>query len=238
MAKKISKTGLNLIKEFEGCYLKAYKDPVGVWTIGYGITNSDKSITGTSIYSGLEISQKTADEWLENSLNKKYTPLVLKYDGKYNWNQNELDALVSFAYNIGSIDQLTANGTRSRSTIASKILQYDKAGGRVLRGLTRRRRAEHDLFVKPASASSKSSEPKKSKSSGSSNKTVKVTAKSGLNLRAGAGTEHKKVVAIPYNKKVTWNGGKTKTDAKGNVWYKLTYSGKTGYAISKFVKEV
>lgn len=237
MAKKISKTGLNLIKEFEGCYLKAYRDEVGVWTIGYGITNADKSITGTSIYSGLEISQKEADEWLENSLNKKYTPLVLKYDDKYDWNQNELDALVSFAYNIGSIDQLTANGTRSRSTIASKILQYNKAGGKVYRGLTRRRQAEHDLFVKPASRSieSKSIETKTSKSS--KNSTVKITAKSGLNLRSSAGTNKSKILAIPYKKKATWID-KTKKTVNGVDWYKLSYRGEIGWAMAKWLKEV
>ena len=144
---KISKTGIDLIKEFEGCHLTAYQDEVGVWTIGYGITNADKSITGTTIKSGLKISQSTAEKWLEESLNKKYLPLVMKYDTRYNWNQNEIDALVSFAYNIGSIDQLTANGSRSRSVIANKMLEYNKAGGKVYRGLTRRREAERKLFL-------------------------------------------------------------------------------------------
>lgn len=146
---KISKTGIDLIKEFEGCHLTAYRDEVGVLTIGYGITDSDKSITGTTIKSGLRISQATADKWLEEALSKKYLPLVMKYDTRYNWNQNEIDALVSFAYNIGSIDQLTANGSRSRSVIADKILEYNKAGGRVYRGLTRRREAERKLFLTP-----------------------------------------------------------------------------------------
>ena len=144
---KISKTGIDLIKEFEGCHLTAYQDEVGVWTIGYGITNADKSITGTTIKSGLKISQSTAEKWLVESLNKKYLPLVMKYDTRYNWNQNEIDALVSFAYNIGSIDQLTANGSRSRSVIADKMLEYNKAGGKVYRGLTRRREAERKLFL-------------------------------------------------------------------------------------------
>ena len=147
---KISKTGIDLIKEFEGCRLTAYRDEVGVWTIGYGITNADKSITGTTIKQGLKISQSTAEKWLEESLNKKYLPLVMKYDTRYEWNQNEIDALVSFAYNIGSIDQLTANGSRSRETIAKKMLEYNKAGGRVYRGLTRRREAEQKLFLTPA----------------------------------------------------------------------------------------
>lgn len=147
--KKISVKCLALIKEFEGCHLTAYRDEVGVWTIGYGITNADKSITGTTVKRGLKISQETAEKWLEKALNKKYLLKVMKYDTRYGWNQNELDALVSFAYNIGSIDQLTANGSRSKATIADKMLEYNKAGGKVYRGLTRRREAERKLFLKP-----------------------------------------------------------------------------------------
>ena len=143
-----SQKGIDLIKKWEGFKNIAYLDPVGVWTIGYGTTNSDKSITGTTIKSGLTISQATAENWLRKSLNNKYAPLVNKYDSKYKWTQNEFDALISFAYNIGSIDQLTANGSRSRATIANKMLEYCHAGGKKLAGLVRRRQAEHDLFVK------------------------------------------------------------------------------------------
>ena len=145
----ISQAGLDLIKEFEGCRLSAYRDSVGVVTIGWGATNSDYDITGTKIYMGMTITQKQADEWLEKSVNNKYVPKVMKYDAIYHWNQNELDGLTSFAYNIGSIDQLTANGTRNRAQISAKILSYDKAGGKVLAGLTRRRKAEKALFDTP-----------------------------------------------------------------------------------------
>ena len=148
MGRKISKNGLNLIKKFEGCRLKAYQDSVGVWTIGYGTTNADKSITGVSIKKGLEITQEVADRWLEESVNKKYGPLVNRYDNIYKWSQNEFDALVSFAYNIGSIDQLTDKGKRSKKIISDKILLYNKAGGKVLQGLVNRRKAERDLFIK------------------------------------------------------------------------------------------
>lgn len=123
----VSKKCINLVKEFEGCKLKAYKDEVGVWTIGYGITNSDKSITKTTIKSGLTISQATAESWLTKSLNQKYLPLVMKYDKTYKWNQNEIDALVSFAYNIGSIKQLTANGTRTRKEISTANIQKQQS---------------------------------------------------------------------------------------------------------------
>ena len=63
----ISQDGIDLIKKFEGCNLTAYEDIVGVWTIGYGTTNSDKRITGTDIYQGLTITQAQADEWLRVS---------------------------------------------------------------------------------------------------------------------------------------------------------------------------
>ncbi len=149
---KISKNGLALIKKFEGCRLNAYQDAVGVWTIGYGTTNADKAITGATICRNLRISQNTADEWLRQAVDKKYAPRVEKYD-RYKWNQNEFDALTSFAYNIGSIDQLTANGTRTRTEIADKILVYNRAGGRVLSGLTRRRQEERALFLLPVSIS-------------------------------------------------------------------------------------
>lgn len=146
---KISEKGLALIKEFEGLHLTAYQDEVGVYTIGYGITNADKSVTKTTIKKGLKITKEKAEEWLEECLNKLYAPKIMKYDVRYNWNQNEFDALLSFAFNLGSIDQLTANGSRSKSVISNKLLEYNKAGGKVYNGLTRRRKAERELFLTP-----------------------------------------------------------------------------------------
>lgn len=146
---KISSKGLAIIKEFEGCYLKAYRDAVGVWTIGYGITNDDKKVTGVTVKEGVTITQGQADKWLETALNTIYAPKVAKYDGKYHWNQNQFDALISFAYNIGSIDKLTADGTRSIKEISAAFPNYNHAGGKVLAGLTRRRLAEKALFDTP-----------------------------------------------------------------------------------------
>ncbi len=146
---KTSENGIALIKRFEGCSLRAYQDCVGVWTIGYGITNADKSITGRTIRKGMKISRETADAWLRKSLRQKYEPKVAKYDSIYHWNQNQYDALVSFAFNIGSIDQLTANGKRTIKQIANAMLLYDHAGGRRVKGLTERRRAEQRLFLTP-----------------------------------------------------------------------------------------
>lgn len=134
---KIGQSGINLIKQFEGCILEAYKCPAGVWTIGYGHT--------AGVTQGQKITQAQADAFLVEDL-AKFEKKVEKYS-KYSWRQNEFDALVSFAYNVGSIDQLTANGARSRQVIAEKMLLYNKSKGVVLPGLTRRREAERKLFL-------------------------------------------------------------------------------------------
>ncbi|MDR0221443.1 MAG: glycoside hydrolase family protein, partial [Lachnospiraceae bacterium] len=81
---------------------------------------------------------------------KKFEKNVRKYNDKYHWNQNEFDALVSFAYNVGSIDQLTHDGTRDKHKIAEKMLEYDKANGKTVAGLTKRRAEEKKLFLTPA----------------------------------------------------------------------------------------
>ena len=150
---RINEEGLALIKEFEGLYLTAYRDAVGIWTIGYGITSADKAITGKAITKGLRISKTTAEEWLRKCLDQKYMPLVMQYDSTYHWTENEASALCSFCYNIGSIKRLTNDGKRSKEVIADKILLYNKAGGKVLAGLTRRRKAERKLFLKSATYS-------------------------------------------------------------------------------------
>lgn len=137
---KTSQKGIDLIKKFEGCRLTAYRCPAGVWTIGYGHT--------AGVRQGQSITQRRAKTLLKDDL-VKYELKVSKYEPQYHWNQNEFDALVSFAYNIGNIDQLTARGTRSRAVIAEKILQYNKSGGKVLNGLVKRRKAERELFLSP-----------------------------------------------------------------------------------------
>lgn len=143
---KTSTTGLELIKSFEGCRLTAYLCPAGVWTIGYGHTKNVKQ--------GQTITQKKANSFLKSDL-KSYEKHVMLYDEKYNWTQNEFDAMVSFAYNIGNIQQLTANGTRTKAQISEKMVEYNKANGKVLAGLTRRRKAEQELFTKTVTATKK-----------------------------------------------------------------------------------
>ena len=134
---KISQRGIDLIKKFEGCRLTAYRCPAGVWTIGYGHT--------LGVRSGDKITQDQADYFLREDI-KKYESHVNRYLEQYSWNQNQFDALVSFAFNLGNITGLTKAGTRSNAQIADAILLYNKAAGVTLPGLIRRRQEEHDLF--------------------------------------------------------------------------------------------
>lgn len=140
--KQISINGLNLIKSFEGCRLKAYKaiSTEKYYTIGYGHYGAD-------VLPGLIITQYQAELLLLKDI-ARFCAAVNKYDHIYKWTQNEFDALVSFAYNIGNIDQLTAKGTRSKAQIADKIPAYCKSGKKIIPGLVRRRNAERALFIK------------------------------------------------------------------------------------------
>ncbi|MBR2493288.1 MAG: glycoside hydrolase family protein [Paludibacteraceae bacterium] len=139
---KISSEGLALIKSFEGCKLTAYKavSTEKYYTIGYGHYGAD-------VTKGMKITQAQADAYLVSDL-AKFEAKVEKYNSKYNFNENQFSALVSFAYNVGSIDQLTANGTRTIAQISAKFTAYNKSGGKVLAGLTKRRKAEKALFDK------------------------------------------------------------------------------------------
>ncbi len=142
---KISKNGINIIKRFEGCQLQGYICPAGIPTIGYGYTGK---INGKTINTNTFITQGQADDLLSADL-ERFESHVMKFDSVYNWNQNEFDALVSFAYNVGSINNLTQNKKRTKAQIAKAMLKYNKANGKVLAGLTKRRLAEQELFLAP-----------------------------------------------------------------------------------------
>ena len=140
-----SQNGISLIKQFEGCRLSAYLDAVGVPTIGYG------HITGVKM--GDKITQEQADNFLRADLTK-FESAVNSLMVHYNFNQNEFDALVSFAFNCGvnNLKKLTANSTRNKGQIADALLLYNKAGGQILSGLTKRRQKERELFCTPVGA--------------------------------------------------------------------------------------
>lgn len=128
---------LRIIKKYEGLRLESYLCPAGVWTIGYGHTKGVKK--------NQTITKEKAEEFLLEDV-KRFQKAVERYDSIYHWTENEYNALLSFAFNIGSISQLTASGTRPKEVIAKKILLYVKAGGVTLPGLVKRREEEAALF--------------------------------------------------------------------------------------------
>ena len=134
--------GIELIKHFEGCELEAYKCPAGVWTIGYGHIKGVKE--------GMKITEMQAEEMLKSELHE--------YEGYINdyvtvpLNQNQFDAMVSWVYNLGggnlrSSTLLKVLNAGDYDGVPAQMLRWNKAGGKVLEGLTRRRQAEADLFV-------------------------------------------------------------------------------------------
>lgn len=138
---KTSKNGIELIITFEGFSPRACKciSSEKYYTIGFGHYGKDVKATDT-------ITKEKAIELLKSDL-AKFEKKVMKYDGIYHYNQNEFDALVSFAYNVGSIDGLTKNGTRSKHEIAKCWTLYTKSSGTVLKGLVKRRDKEKKLFL-------------------------------------------------------------------------------------------
>lgn len=136
----ISQEGIELIKRYEGLRLTCYKCAGGIKTIGYGHTGND-------VYFGMTITEEEAEALLRDDL-RRFERHVESYNDCYGWTQNEFDALVSFAFNIGNIRDLTYNGIRSKKMIAEKMLNYNKAGGKKLAGLVKRRQEEHDLFLR------------------------------------------------------------------------------------------
>lgn len=149
MTKPINNDALSLIKRWEGCKLTAYRDVVGVWTIGYGHT----SMAGPpTVKAGMVITQDEADEILKKDL-IKYIDAV-DNTVKVPVNENMRGAMVSLCYNIGP-------GAFSKSSLVKKLnagdvsgaadafLSWKKAGGRVVQGLLNRRHEERKLFLKP-----------------------------------------------------------------------------------------
>ena len=142
-----SDKGVALIKQFEGCKLTAYQDSVGVWTIGYGWT---QPVDGKPIRAGMTIKQETAERLLKTGL-VSYESDVSRLV-KVGLNQGQFDALVSFTYNLGARSLSTSTLLRKLNAgdyagAAEEFLRWNKAGGKVLNGLTRRREAEHALFL-------------------------------------------------------------------------------------------
>ncbi|MEZ1330275.1 lysozyme [Enterobacter asburiae] len=142
-----SDKGIALIKQFEGCKLTAYQDSVGVWTIGYGWT---QPVDGKPVRAGMTIKQETAERLLKTGL-VSYESDVSRLV-KVGLTQGQFDALVSFTYNLGARSLSTSTLLRKLNAgdyagAADEFLRWNKAGGKVLNGLSRRREAERALFL-------------------------------------------------------------------------------------------
>jgi lysozyme len=147
---KASSNALRIIKQFEGLRLKAYKCSAGVWTIGYGNTFYTD---GTKVKQGDAITLDKAElmlRYIVSIFSTKVSELI-----KTKVNQNQFDALVSFAYNVGTAALAKStllrkvNANPCDISIELEFMKWDKAKGQRLPGLTKRRQQESDLYFKP-----------------------------------------------------------------------------------------
>lgn len=140
----ISDNGLSAIQKHEGCVLKAYRCPAGVWTIGYGHTSG--------VRQGMSITSQQASSYLRQDL--KVVETCLAAAVKTPLTQNQYDALCSFVFNVGPGNFLRSTLLRkvkadpSDPSIRDEFMKWNKASGTVLEGLTRRRRCEAEMYFK------------------------------------------------------------------------------------------
>lgn len=138
-----SKTGLHLTEQFEGCKLEAYQDQVGVWTIGYGHTHL--------VHAGMTCTQDQAEQWLLEDVQEAAD--AVNHEVVMPLTQNQFDALVDLVFNVGAGNFHTSTLLRmlnigAYDRAANEFEKWNRAGGIVRAGLTRRRLAEKDLFLK------------------------------------------------------------------------------------------
>ena len=225
----ISQRGIDLIKSFEGFRGKAYKalSTEKYYTIGYGHYGAD-------VYAGMTITKEEAERLLRSDL-VKYAGYVNTFLNTYNItvNQNQFDALTSFTYNVGnvwknqdfSLKRYLINGINNYSAdqITTAFRNWNKSGGKVIPGLTRRREAEAKLFLEGVGQVT-------CNCSDSYAGDYVCTASSSLTIRSGHGTGYSKVGSIPH--------GATVYVSKGNgAWAHVSYNGMNGYASMDYLQK-
>ena len=225
----ISQRGIDLIKSFEGFRGKAYKalSTEKYYTIGYGHYGAD-------VYEGMTITEEEAERLLRSDL-VKYAGYVNTFLNTYNItvNQNQFDALTSFTYNVGnvwknqdfSLKRYLINGINNYSAdqITTAFRNWNKSGGKVIPGLTRRREAEAKLFLEGVGQVT-------CNCSDSYAGDYVCTASSSLTIRSGHGTGYSKVGSIPH--------GATVYVSKGNgSWAHVSYNGMNGYASMDYLQK-
>lgn len=145
---KLNQSGIELMHEFEGLKLTSYLCPANKWTIGYGNTFYEN---GTKVQPNQTITKSRALELFRNVVNNSFSQPIRNLL-KVELNENQFSALVCFAYNVGmgNLRKSTllrkVNSNPNDETIRNEFLKWNKAGGKVLTGLTRRRTAEANLY--------------------------------------------------------------------------------------------
>lgn len=200
MSKLVSKQCVDFVKSFEGFSATPYYDEVGVKTLGYGMTGSE--IEGLNY-----VTEAQAASMLEDLLNNKYAaPIKANLDSKgVQLNQNQFDALVSMAYNIGvggllgsTLYRNICNGVRAISTITANFISWSRAGGQQLPGLLRRRQQEAAMFFGTG----------KTIDTNSTNDTLIENVKNPTRIQL--------IKALQYNLNVDYNAKLTNVD--GNIY--------------------
>lgn len=139
-----------IIKQHEQCHLTAYKCPAGVWTIGWGITN----VYGSKVREGDKVSQSLAEELLHHEIQRTAEGIYRLLPGSHLWGANQQAALISWAFNVG-LSAVESSALRKRLlagdpgiiVIPQELPKWNKADGKVLPGLIKRRAAEVALFT-------------------------------------------------------------------------------------------
>ena len=144
---KISDNGIDLVVQYEGLRLESYKCPAGVWTIGIGTTK----IKGAPVRRGQKCTKEQAYEYFRDHLEEEVYPCLESLNVELN--QNQFDALCSFIYNVGvgAFNSSTLKRFLQKGDYVATSMQFRlwcKAGGKVLKGLVKRRRSEASLFLK------------------------------------------------------------------------------------------
>ena len=178
----INQAGIDLIKQWEGCKLKAYKDVAGIWTVGYGLTSRAGFI---EVGPDTVLTQEEADYYFEKVVDdfaSKIKPMITSPI-----NENEFAAFVSLAYNIGvgafkRSSALKRFNAGEKDRVTEAIRMWKKAGGKTVQGLVNRREAEVALFLTPVSTQA----PSKGRSKVTQSRTVQASVVQGASAVSGA----------------------------------------------------
>lgn len=157
---EVNQETIELIKRWEGFKSKSYKDPVGIWTVGYGVTAMAN--VGIVPGPGVSVSEAQAEHYLRLAV-EKFAKQIRRHI-TVPINDNEFGAFVSLAYNIGPGAFIESTALRrfndgDKAGAVEALQWFNKAGGKVMRGLQNRRADEAKLFLTPTTSASDIGKP-------------------------------------------------------------------------------